>query len=56
MVWRQERLHETEVQAFVLDKMGSGLGIKSVKDILIVLKMVMKFGVKNKWMTYCEWI
>ena len=51
----RSELHENEVQAFVLDKMGSGLGIKSVKDILIVLKMVMKFGVKNKWMTYCEW-
>ena len=25
------------------------------KDILIVLKMVMKFGVKNQWINYCEW-
>ncbi len=33
----------------------SGLSVKSVKDILIVLKMVMKFGVKNEWMDYYEW-
>ena len=48
-------LHEKEVQAFVLQKLEKGLSIKSVKDILIVLKMVMKFGAKNEWMNYCEW-
>lgn len=48
-------LAEENVQAFVLDKMNDGLSVKSVKDILIVLKMVMKFGVKNKWMEYAEW-
>lgn len=29
--------------------------MKSVKDILTVLKMVMRFGVKNEWMRHCEW-
>ena len=48
-------LHEKEVQAFVLQKLEKELSIKSVKDILIVLKMVMKFGAKNEWMNYCEW-
>lgn len=48
-------LHEQAVQAFVLQKLGTGLSVKTVKDILIVLKMVMKFGVKNEWMTYYEW-
>lgn len=48
-------LSEQSVQAFVLHKIESGLSIKSVKDILIVLKMVMKFGVKNEWMNYYEW-
>lgn len=47
-------LPEQSVQAFVLHKIESGLSTKSVKDILIVLKMVMKFGVKKEWMTY-EW-
>ena len=50
-----DTLHEKEVQAFVLQKLGSGLSTKSVKDILIVLKMVMKFGAKNEWMNYYEW-
>ena len=48
-------LPEHSVQAFVLHKIESGLSTKSVKDILIVLKMVMKFGVKKEWMTYYEW-
>ena len=50
-----EALSEKLVQEFVLQKLEAGLSIKTVKDILIVLKMVMKFGVKNEWMPYCEW-
>ena len=45
-----DTLHEQAVQEFVLQKIENGLNVKSVKDILIVLKMVMKFGVKmNGW-------
>lgn len=50
-----DSLHEQAVQAFVLQKIEKGLSVKSVKDILIVLKMVMKFGVKKEWMNYYEW-
>ena len=50
-----ESLSEKLVQEFVLQKLENGLCVKTVKDILIVLKMVMKFGVKNAWMNYCEW-
>ena len=50
-----DSLHEHDVQAFVLKKIEHGLSAKSVKDILIVLKMVMKFGVKNEWMNHSEW-
>ena len=50
-----DTLHEQAVQDFVLRKIENGLSVKSVKDILIVLKMVMKFGVKNEWMDYQEW-
>lgn len=50
-----DSLHEQAVQAFVLQKLENGLSVKTVKDILIVLKMVMRFGVKNEWMTYYEW-
>ena len=50
-----DALSEKLVQEFVLQKLNGGLSIKTVKDILIVLKMVLKFGVKNEWMNYCEW-
>lgn len=50
-----DTLSEKSVQTFVLQKLNAGMSAKSVKDILIVLKMVMKFGVKNEWMSYCEW-
>lgn len=48
-------LSEPTVQAFVLEKLNAGLGVKTIKDILIVLKMIMKHGVKNKWMEHAEW-
>ena len=50
-----DSLSEKLVQEFVLQKLENGLSVKTVKDILIVLKIVMKFGVKNAWMNYCEW-
>ena len=40
-------LSEPTVQSFVLEKLNSGLCVKTIKDILIVLKMIMKHGVKN---------
>lgn len=48
-------LKEKTVQSFVLKELNGGMSAKSVKDILIVLKMIMKFGVKNEWMNYYEW-
>ncbi|MDO5106065.1 site-specific integrase [Capnocytophaga sp.] len=45
-------IDEQSVQQFVLDKLAQGLSQKSVKDILIVLKMILKFGAKNKWINY----
>ena len=50
-----DSLPEQSVQSFVLEKIECGLSVKSIKHILIVLKMVMKFGVKNEWMNYYEW-
>ena len=41
------RLKESEVQAFVLKKLNDGLSQKTVKDILIVLNMILKFGAKH---------
>lgn len=46
------QIEEEEVQNFVFQKLDQGLSQKTVKDILIVLKMVLKFGVKNKWLIH----
>jgi integrase len=46
------QLEEAEVQSFVFQKLDDGLSHKSVKDILIVLKMALKFGAKHKWIEY----
>jgi integrase len=43
-------IEEAEIQAFVFQKLEQGLSHKTIKDILIVLKMVFKFGVKDKWL------
>lgn len=48
-------LSESTVQSFVLAKINAGLSVKTIKDFLIVLKMIMKHGVKNKWMNHAEW-
>lgn len=48
----QYEIEETDVQNFVLQKLEGGLSHKTIKDILIVLKMVLKFGAKNKWLSY----
>ncbi|MGB3104999.1 tyrosine-type recombinase/integrase [Sphingobacterium siyangense] len=45
-------LEESDVQKFVFKKLEAGLSHKTIKDILIVLKMIMKFGAKNKWLEY----
>lgn len=39
-------IEESEVQNFVLDKLRSGMSRKTVSDVMIVLKMVYRFGVK----------
>jgi integrase len=46
------QVEEVDVQNFVLQKLASGLSQKTIKDILIVMKMVLKFGAKNKWISY----
>ena len=47
-----EEIEEAEVQKFVFQRLEQGLSQKSIKDILIVMKMVLKFASKNKWMQY----
>ena len=48
-------LEENKVQEFALQKINNGLSKKSIKDILIVLKMILKFGVKHGFLDYKEW-
>jgi len=45
-------VEEPDVQAFIFRKLDAGLSQKTIKDILIVLKMILKFGVKNKMLEY----
>ncbi|MCM5661824.1 tyrosine-type recombinase/integrase [Galbibacter mesophilus] len=47
-------VNDLEVQIFVFEKLEQGLSQKTIKDILIVLKMILKFGAKNKWLKYKE--
>lgn len=44
-------IREKDVQEFVISKLNSGLSTKYVKDMLIVLKMVMRYGVSKGHMT-----
>jgi integrase len=43
---------EADVQGFVFTKLNEGLSQKTIKDVLIVLKMILKFGAKNKLIEY----
>ena len=43
---------EKDVQEFVLSKLESGLSQKTIKDMLIVLRMILKFGAKKQYGTY----
>ncbi len=45
-------INEEEVQAFVFKKLEEGLGQKSIMDILIVFKMILKYGAKHKLLNY----
>lgn len=47
-------IDEDMVQSFTLQKLKDGLSRKSVKDILIVLKMILKYAARNGYMAYRE--
>ena len=51
----KSHLAEDDVQAFALQKLNDGLSQKTVKDILIVLKMIQKFGVKTGLLEFSDW-
>ena len=43
---------EEEVQKFALKKLDEGLSEKTIRDIIIVIKMIQKYGVKNNYIEY----
>ncbi|MDE6668440.1 MAG: site-specific integrase [Muribaculaceae bacterium] len=50
-----ESISEEEVQAYVIAKLSSGLSQKSVKDMLIVLKMIVRYGAKHGKFNHPDW-
>lgn len=47
-------VNEEKVQQFVFDKLDAGLSEKTIRDIIIVLKMILKFGIKNRYFEYAQ--
>ena len=47
-------VNEEKVQQFVFDKLDTGLSEKTIRDIIIVLKMILKFGIKNGYLEYVQ--
>ena len=47
----KKEIVEDDVQQFVFTKLNEGLSKKTIKDILIVLKMILRYGVKHN-LTY----
>lgn len=50
----KEDIIENDVQSYVLSELQRGLSEKTIKDILIVLKMILRFGVKHNLLQYRE--
>lgn len=48
-------INEELVQDFVLEKLELGLSQKTVRDVLIVFKMIMKYGAKKDMLIYKPW-
>lgn len=47
-------VNEEKVQQFVFDKLDAGLSEKTIRDIIIVLKMILKFVIKNGYLEYIQ--
>lgn len=47
-------VNEEKVQQFDFDKLDAGLSEKTIRDIIIVLKMILKFGIKNGYLEYVQ--
>lgn len=49
-----KEVKEDDIQSFALEKLNAGLSEKTIKDIIIVLKMILKFAVKNGYLDYVQ--
>lgn len=47
-------VNEEKIQQFVFDKLDAGLSEKTIRDIIIVIKMILKFGIKNGYLEYVQ--
>ena len=54
--WEVYDITEKLVQQYVLNEFNNGLNEKTIKDILIVLKMILRFGVKKIWLIFIKLI
>ena len=52
---QRTRIEEQDVQEFVLQKLRQGLRQKTIKDMLVVLKMVVKFGAALNSVSLEKW-
>lgn len=52
---QEEYISERQVQEFVYLKLQSGLARKTVRDIVAVLKAIVKYGAKHSIFRYSEW-
>lgn len=46
---------EADVQKLISDKIGSGLSQRTVRDIVLVLKMITAYGARNGWTDSADW-
>lgn len=49
------KIKEGDVQAFAFDMLQHGLSTKTIKDVLIILKMIVNYGVRTGYMEWCDW-
>ncbi|MGL4951377.1 MAG: tyrosine-type recombinase/integrase [Mycoplasma sp.] len=48
------KVNDNDIQEFIINKMNNGLDQKTVKDIVIVINMILKYGNKIGWNEYIK--
>ena len=46
--WAMTQIAEADVQDFIIDKINKGLSKKTVRDIIAVLRAIIKYGARQK--------